>query len=46
MSFVGGRPVLTVLEGQLGKYEMTALPRRRGKCNGVLAFIAGKNPIM
>ena len=46
LPFLGGKPVLTVLEGQLGKFELTALPRRRGKFNGVVAFVAGKNPLV
>ena len=46
LSFLGGKPVLTVLEGQLGKYELTALPRKRGKFSGVVAFVAGKNPVV
>ena len=45
LGFLGGRPVITVLEGQVGKYELTALPKKRGKCSGAVAFVAGKNPI-
>ncbi|XP_067945629.1 cilia- and flagella-associated protein 47-like isoform X2 [Watersipora subatra] len=46
LSFLGGKPVLTVLEGQLGKYELTAVPKRRGKFTGIVAFVAGKNPVV
>lgn len=46
LAFLGGKPVITVLEGQLGKYELTALPKKRGRCNGAVAFVAGKNPLV
>ena len=37
---------LTILPGKSGKYNMEVMPSRRGVYKGIVAFIAGKNPIV
>ncbi|XP_071134806.1 cilia- and flagella-associated protein 47-like isoform X3 [Mytilus edulis] len=44
--FVGGKMSLTILPGKSGKYNMEVMPSRRGVYRGIVAFIAGKNPIV
>ena len=43
---VSGEQSVTVLPGKQQFYEMTIAPVRRGVIKGVLAFVAGKNPLV
>ena len=45
LEFLSGPEIVTVLPGQMGTYEMTFSPLRRGHFKGVLAFVAGTNPV-
>ncbi|CAH1800026.1 unnamed protein product [Owenia fusiformis] len=44
--FLSGVPVVTVLSGQTAHYDFTVAPLRHGRTKGVIAFIAGTNPIV
>ena len=46
MPIVSGEQSVTVLPGQQEFYTMTIAPVRRGVIKGVLAFVAGKNPLV
>ena len=43
---VSGEQSVTVLPAKQQFYEMTIAPVRRGVIKGVLAFVAGKNPLV
>lgn len=44
--FVSGNQSITVLSGQQAMYKLTVSPMRRGLFKGVIAFVAGKNPVV
>ncbi|XP_070190234.1 cilia and flagella-associated protein 47-like isoform X3 [Littorina saxatilis] len=45
LPFVTGPEIVSVLPRQSTKYTMTLAPRHRGTYTGILAFIAGVNPV-
>ncbi|XP_013416633.1 cilia- and flagella-associated protein 47 isoform X1 [Lingula anatina] len=45
LPFVSGGQALTILPGQTGNYNISVCPLKRGRFKGVLAFVAGRNPI-
>ncbi|XP_053397416.1 cilia- and flagella-associated protein 47-like isoform X4 [Mercenaria mercenaria] len=46
LSIVSGNQSISVLPGQQTMYKMTVAPVRRGVFKGVIAFVAGKNPVV
>ncbi|XP_021363645.1 cilia- and flagella-associated protein 47-like isoform X2 [Mizuhopecten yessoensis] len=46
LPFLSGNTSLTVLQGKTGVYNMSLTPSRRGIYKGIVAFIAGKNPVI
>ena len=42
---VSGPESITVLPGKTGEYHLSITPLRRGQFKGVVAFVAGANPI-
>lgn len=46
MPIVSGNQSISVLPGKQEMYRMTIAPVRRGVFKGVIAFVAGKNPVV
>jgi len=46
LPFVSGDQSITVLPGKQTMYRMNVAPIRRGTYKGIIAFVAGKNPIV
>jgi len=46
LPFVSGNQCVTVLPGQQVMYKMAVAPTQRGTFKGIIAFVAGKNPVV